>query len=94
MHNEFGEGGWLEDATQSGENDWHFETDPGQTGPDATWHGEGNSPLPGGANIAELKPYNNAAIAEARAQVAAWGQGRCALYVYDMAGNIYFWGII
>ena len=94
MNQKFG-GGWLEDTTGSQWNDWEFNTDPGQTGPDARWmNTDVPSPLPDGADIAELKPFNPTAIQDAQAQVDAWKEGPCALYVYDQAGNIYYWGVL
>jgi RHS repeat-associated protein len=79
-------------------DDLWFNTDPGETGPDFEYLGEGPSPLPGGADYAELKPANDAAVAAAKSQILAWQDGRYpgvyALYVYTDDGTIFFWGII
>jgi RHS repeat-associated protein len=93
MHAKFDN--YLESEVGTDSPDLNFNTKPGQTGPDAEWTNENEpSPLPDGVDIAELKPDNARAIARAIAQVQRWGQGPCALYVYDQAGNIFFWGII
>lgn len=78
-----------------------FNTAPGETGPDAQWDPSGGpSPLPGGADSAELKPagFSNEALA---GQISNWidkgivGSGSgTALYYYNQFGIIGFSGWI
>ncbi len=79
----------LADQTGTLPEDWQMATAPGQTGVDATWIGDGPSPLGNGINNAELKPVNypNTAVGN---QISSWGlpQGSTSIWWYNESGII------
>jgi len=67
-----------------------MSTKPGQTGVDATWIGDGPSPIdPEDPSViyAELKPDTMYGVTSAEKQIANWGlEGEVAVFFYNANG--------